>query len=173
MSAPKMAPTPLWSEIPLTQGKVAIVDVADYEWLSQWKWCANNQHGIWYAVRAKRPELIRMHRVILDAKAGQIVDHIDGNGLNNRRANIRLCTSHQNSMNMSRQTRGSSRFRGVAWQKTQNVWVARIRDGEKLLYLGRFSDEVKAALAYDAAAQRIFGEFARLNLPNGAEEQHE
>lgn len=162
----------LWTEtreIPLTQGKFAIVDDADYEYLMQWKWCANFQHGIWYAVRTVRPTLIRMHRIILDAPSGIVVDHRDGNGLNNSRSNIRLCTTSQNLHNISRIKGSSSTYKGVSWCKSRQVWEAQIKCNGISKYLGRFADELEAAKAYDEAARILHGKFARLNFPIGDE----
>lgn len=165
-SLPLFSLQPEIKEIPLTQGKVAIVDAADHEWLMQWKWCANFQHGLWYAVRAKRPKLIRMHRVILNAPDGIRVDHKDGDGLNNRRDNIRLCTPQQNSFNISPQSKSTSRFRGIHQVKSTGKWECCIKCNGKTRYLGHFDNEEVAAKVYDVAARELYGEFARLNFPD-------
>ena len=158
-------------EIPLTQGKIALVDDADYEWLNQRKWHAANNHGWgWYAERkgacdsnGKRHTIL-MHRVITGAGLGQQVDHKDRDGLNNQRANLRLCTASQNHANQKRCAGCSSRFKGVTWNKREGKWRARIGVHGERIFLGRFDDEVLAALAYNKAATEHFGEFARPNV---------
>lgn len=148
--------------IPLTQGKFAIVDDEDYEWLMQWKWYAHkNGNNNYMAARRKKYKAILMHRTIMDAPSDKQVDHFDHNKLNNQRTNLRLCTNSQNCQNRISQ-RGSSQYKGVRWNK--NRWMARIGINGKLIYLGLFINEVKAAKAYDKAAKESFGEFAYLNF---------
>src|ERR1700685_1864374 len=114
--------------IPLTQGKVAMVDDADYEWLAQWKWFAIFDHGNWYAVRnVRKPDgtqtPLRMHRVLLGLTDLKIeVDHRDGNGLNNQRHNLRIATHGQNMCNRSMQKNNISGVRGVCWHKDAGKW---------------------------------------------------
>ena len=156
-------------EIKLTQGKVALVDDADYEWLSQWKWTYGG-----YAFRmirdgTRKQRMIYMHRVIMDAQPGEQVDHINRDGLDNRRENLRLCSSSQNNGNQ-RKTRGSSRFKGVSWHKEGRKWQTGIKLHGTQRHLGLFTDEVEAAHAYDDAAREKFGEFARVNFPVGGEQ---
>ena len=156
--------------IPLTQGKFAIVDNSDYKWLSEFKWCAIRGYSTFYAVRNIRENgrtiMFYMHRVILELKKSdkQQSDHIDGNGLNNRRSNLRICTEQQNAFNRKRRE-GSSQFKGVYWQKEVRKWYAHIKINQKDIYLGGFHKETDAAKAYDAAAIGLFGEFARVNFP--------
>ena len=151
-------------EIPLTQGKVAIVDDQDYDWLNQWKWSATwckSKGGkiLWYAVRAEGPRRsvthIYMHRAIAAKGSTLRVDHRDGDGLNNQRHNLRLATASQNGANKVKSLKPcSSRFKGVFRDKSKGKWVVH-------LY---FEDEVEAARAYDAAARLRFGEFACTNF---------
>jgi len=151
--------------IPLTQGKFAIVHAEDYEWLSQYKWCALKTHdNKFYAVRRKNNKTIIMHRQIMNAPAGLVVDHIDGNGLNNRRTNLRICTQAQNIHNSRPRRNRSSKYKGVFWNKTNKKWIVTIHKGDKRIYLGGFDDEIEAALAYDRKATELFGEFAYLNF---------
>jgi len=152
--------------IGLTQGKYAIVDAADYEWLNQWKWCAMLRSSKVYAMRVERHKTILMHREIMKPPKGMLVDHIDGNGLNNRRSNMRNCTAQQNCQNRRPGTNFTSQFAGVYQRKSQpEKWYARVRCGEILAYLGPFDDEVEAAKARDQKARELHGEFAYLNFP--------
>jgi hypothetical protein len=154
--------------IPLTQGKVALVDDEDYEWLSRWKWYAILNGHTWYAARkdcsGDRPRAVSMHRQIMGEPEGK-VDHIDGDGLNNQRGNLRLATDPQNLWN-SRKRRGSSKFKGVYWTKRNKRWRAAITHLGVKKHLGYFDSEEAAARAYDRAAKEFFGPFARLNFPD-------
>lgn len=157
-------------EILLNQGKVAIVDDSDYEFLNQFKWHAHQNHGRnWYVERlinqdGKRKELF-MHRVILNAPKGMETDHINGDGLDNRRCNLRICTTSENQQNQRVQSRAkSSKFKGVSWRAREQKWRAGIQIHTKQIMLGYFVSEIKAALAYDEAAKKYFGEFAKTNF---------
>lgn len=149
--------------IPLTQEQFSIVDNADFDWLSQWKWHYVAKDGSQYASRTSQG--IKMHRVILNAPTGIYVDHIDGNGLNNQRSNLRFATPQQNMHNQRPQQRENktSPYKGVALNYKK--WRAHIRVNGKLIVIGRFDFELDAARAYDAAARQFFGEFARPNFP--------
>lgn len=145
-------------EIPLTQGKVALVDDADYEMINQWKWYYS--HG--YAVRnlwlnGGKRQRIHMHRLLADAPADKLVDHINRNPLDNRRGNLRLCTNGQNLMNGKVPSTNKSGYRGV--NMNQGKWVARIKINGKAIHLGVFTDKRDAARAYQAKARELFGEF--------------
>jgi DNA repair exonuclease SbcCD nuclease subunit len=109
-----------------------------------------------------------LHRVILDAEKGELVDHKDGNGLNNRRENIRIVTPQQNQHNRGKHKKLSSRFKGVSWSKADQCWRAFIYFNWQQIYIGRFSDEIEAAKAYDAAALKYHKEYARLNFGSKA-----
>jgi hypothetical protein len=151
-------------KIPLTKGKFALVDDEDFEYLNQWKWCAWIGDGRSYAVRnagkdQKRGMFERMHRVILRLKKGEIPDHIDGNGLNNQRSNLRIATHSQNAMNTRKRSGCSSQYKGVSYDKVRSQWMCMVRGK----YVGRFNSEKEAAQAYNVHAQKIFGEFASLN----------
>ena len=154
--------------IELTRGKVAWVDDEDYEWLNQWKWCATLSCRHWYAKRQGRsngkPRTICMHRLIMDAQPGQMIDHRDRNGLHNWRANLRFCTRSQNQENRKKHYGDTSQYKGVCWDKSMNKWRARISLDNKRIHLGRFNDEDEAGCAYNEAATELFGEFARLNM---------
>jgi len=160
-------------KIPLTQGKYAIVDPERYEELAKYKWFAVKSERGYYALRmtkAKRgsrvrQKAVRMHRVILKPPEGKFIDHINHNGLDNRSANLRICTMQQNMWNKRKQ-RGnySSKYKGVNRSKNENKWESRITCNGKTISLGYFDDEEKAAKAYDAKAKELFGDYAALNL---------
>ncbi len=150
--------------IPLTQGKFAIVDAADYERLSRYKWCATRSGRKWYACRRHKGRMIFMHRFLMNPPKGMVVDHIDGGGLNNRRGNMRICTQQQNIYN-SRPKGKTSKYKGVTWDKNRRQWIVLIRYEGRSILVGRFDDEIEAAKAYDRKAFELFGEFAWLNFP--------
>jgi hypothetical protein len=106
-----------------------------------------------------------MHRFLLNAPAGVLVDHRDCNGLNNRKANLRLCTNKENTRNSRPYLKGSSRFKGVCWGKKAKKYIAQITVDGKRYLLGYFHDEIEAAVVYDIKAMELFGEFAYLNFP--------
>ena len=154
--------------IPLTQDKFAIVDAEDYGWLSKYKWHASKDRRNYYAKRRGPHGIVTMHRVILNAPAGLVVDHINHNGLDNRKANLRLCTVAQNNRN-ARPCTGpnkTSKYKGVSFDKNRNRFAASIKHHRKIYFLGRFKNETDAAKAYDKAAKKYFGEFAYLNFPS-------
>ena len=156
-------------EIPLTQGKVALVDDDMYEYLNQWKWHYFKVPGAktGYARRIDKHDghnkSIRMHRVIMNTPPWFEVDHRDHNGCNNQRYNMRNCTQSQNARNRSIQKNNSSGYKGVNWDKKSKKWKAQIRiDGQKR-YLGLFTSILDASCAYDEAANKHYGEFACIN----------
>jgi hypothetical protein len=146
--------------IPLTQGKFAIVDDADYDSVSRFNWYAERHKRRWYARRQMDGKKQRLHQFILSGVKS--IDHRDGDGLNNTRQNLRPASRSQNGANQKK-IRGSSRFKGVFWHLKK--WQVSIHADQKSIYLGRFDKETTAAKAYDAAAKFYFGEFARLNFP--------
>jgi len=154
-----------YRKIALTQNKFALVDPEDYAELARHKWCAARQGRSFYAVRSEAGRQLRMHRVILHAPAGQVVDHMDHSGLNNLKRNLRPCTPAQNAHNQRPQKGRSSQYRGVCWHKGEQKWYSRIQNQGRQQSLGLFDDERDAARARDAAAKALHGEFAFLNLP--------
>jgi len=154
-------------QIELSFGKIAIVDAEDYERLSIYKWCAVMRKGEPFYAKTVSPEgwLISMHRLIMNAPRGMLVDHRDHNGLNNRKGNLRICTKAQNTHNRRGVKGSSSRHKGVHWDKQHNKYRAVIVHKAKRYNLGRFDDEDDAGRAYDKKARELFGEFAYLNFP--------
>jgi hypothetical protein len=159
--------------IPLSQGLYAQVDDQDFEWLSKWKWSAVLKHNVWYAVR--RPEkhgrrrTVYMHREIMGFPDGKHIDHIDRDGLNNRRSNLRICSAAQNQRNRGKQVNNAAGHKGVSWNWQKRKWEARINARGKRKFLGYFDSPEEAAFAYDRAAVQYYGEFAKLNFPNTVE----
>jgi hypothetical protein len=150
--------------IALTKGKFAIVDAADYEQVNAYKWCATGSGRRVYACCHRNGGHLSMHRFLMNPPSWLVVDHIDGNGLNNRRSNLRICTQQQNVHN-SRPKGKSSQYKGVCRDKSKNTWVVWVRHNGRNHYIGRFRDEIDAARAYDRKAYELFGEFAWLNFP--------
>ncbi len=159
-------------EIPLSRGLVAIVDEGDCEALSQFKWSAASMGGrTFYAVRnTRRPEggwvVQSMHRVLTGWAR---VDHANGNGLDNRRLNLRPASQQQNTWNLRKRRGTTSRFKGVCWSTRDGIWLAYIKLHGHDVWLGQFRDEERAARTYDAAARELFGEFAAPNFPLAGE----
>lgn len=155
-------------EIPLTQGKVALIDDEDYERIVRYSWQASRLPGASQKYVAKtqiRGKTVFMHRLILDAKEGEEIDHISGGGLDNQKSNLRFCSRSQNMANQGKRLGTSSRFKGVSRDWGRNKWLASICFNYRAINLGRYDDEEEAARAYDHAASKYFGEFARLNFP--------
>jgi len=147
-------------EIDVGNGLVALVDERDFKMFGRVRW---------YAVRRKHYVYVRsrlglLHRVIMNAPAGLDVDHVNGNGLDNRRSNLRLATRQQNLHNSRKPTSGkSSTFKGVSWDESKRRWRARLRTGGRQVFLGLFDRERDAARAYNRAAREAFGAFALVN----------
>ena len=156
--------------LPLSKDKFALVDAEDFDRLNKFKWHVSKSSRTFYASRNKSRKTCRkemyMHRLIINVTPGMFVDHIDHNGLNNRRSNLRLCTPQQNARNHRPQLRRSSKYKGVSWRKDGKVFRALIWYNKKSVHLGYFKSEIDAAKAYDKKAKELFGEFAYLNFPS-------
>jgi hypothetical protein len=151
--------------IPLTQNKFAFVDDEDFEWLSQWKWFFDGKYamrqthiGMANGKQIQKP--IRMHRQILNTPPKLWSDHINGDKLDNRRCNLRICTPQQNNQNRSASKKG---YKGVYWHKINQKWVAQIKKDNKTRHIGCFDSLDEALLSYNKAAAENHGEFAKLN----------
>ena len=167
-----------YKKIKLTQGKYAIVDADDYDELIKWKWHIKPSGGSsFYAVHSesiytpkskttkwsRRCRQYNMHRIIMKVPPNKQIDHINGNGLDNRKANLRVCSKSENSRNKVRwSNKKSSIYKGV-FQRSKNCWSAVIGFERNIYHLGYFNTEKKAALAYNKAAKQYHRKFARLN----------
>lgn len=157
-------------------GHEVLIDSEDYELLSGFNWrpLVTDSEGLVYARAWRRSMHFYMHRLVIGAGPGEEVDHKNGNGLDNRKDNLRIATHSQNLGNVGKLRLGrppTSPYKGVYWDKAKRAWTAVIARDErypngrhKSQFLGRFSDEVEAARAYDRAAIARWGEFARLNF---------
>jgi hypothetical protein len=159
-------------QIELSQGLSTIVDDDDFDLLVGMRWHATKMgtkaRPLFYAVRnitiaKNKGRLELMHRVIMQAPKGMVVDHKNSNTLDNRKENLRLCTQGENMKNI-RSGPNKYGYRGIS-KTSPNTFVASIRVKAKAKYLGNFSSAEEAARAYDAAALNYFGEFAKLNFP--------
>lgn len=150
-------------EIPLTQGKVALVDNEDYERVSKFKWRARRDKKTWYAETGLSEESIFMHNFILGNEPGIEGDHKNGNGLDNQHRNIRIATRSQNCMN--RKGWSKNGYKGVYKVSTNSKYGARIQVDGCMLALGCYDTPERAALAYDNATIEHHGDFAQLNFP--------
>lgn len=149
--------------IPLTKGYVAIVDADDYERLAQYKWQVSKARNNLYAARKQGGMTIKMHRQILNAPRHLYCDHINHNGLDNRKCNLRLCTPAQNTYNKRPLPNSTSKYKGVSWDRKARKWQAEIRHHSRTIHIGYFEYELDDAIAYDDYAIELFGEFAYLN----------
>lgn len=152
-------------KISLTQGKFALVDDEDFPILDKVSWYFNS-HG--YADRKPRKKSLSMHRFLMGDPKGMKIDHINGDGLDNRKANLRICTHQQNLYNSKLSKKNKSGYKGVSWDKVNKKWRATVHvttgSTTKIVQIGRFSNAKLAAQAYDLAARKHYGEFARLNF---------
>jgi hypothetical protein len=154
-------------KIPLTKGQFALVDDEDFEWLNQWKWLYGGRR---YAARnthfrdedgKRHTKVIWMHREIIKTPASLKTDHINGNGLDNRKSNLRVVTQQQNTWNLTKPSHNTTGYKGVYWRA--NRWEAAIHKNNKKYHLGRFTKLKEAIVAYNNASLKFFGEYAKPN----------
>lgn len=153
-------------KIRLDKNNYAIVDDDDYKWLSAYNWCLQRGYSSFYAIRnnpQSKPTTITMHRQILGLNDSRRTDHINGNGLDNRRSNLRISSAGQNRAN-SKPNKGR-RFKGVHYRNAPNSYGVQITTKEKRIWIGTSKTEIGAARMYDIAARKHHGKFAKLNFP--------
>jgi hypothetical protein len=159
-----------YCKIPLTHSKFAKVDPQDYIWLSQFRWHCKANSNATYAVRtitvAGKSKRIYMHRLIMDTPPHLVCDHINHDGLDNRKGNLRNCTIKENNANARSAKGASSEYKGVTYSKRKKKWSVYIKKDGRQFNLGCFNNEAEAAKTYDAAAIKLHGEFAHLNFPD-------
>jgi len=156
-------------EIKLTNGGVALVDDEDFEELNHFRWFGHSEGTTIYAWRHqynghRKYGKVKMHRQIMKANPGEIIDHADRNGLNNQKSNLRFCLNSQNLMNTRIRSDNTSGFKGVTYHSQNKRWRATINKDGKQVSLGCYGTPEEAAFAYNKAAFELFGEFARPNV---------
>lgn len=152
------------SQVPLAGNRIATIDTADRHLVEGRFWhLRGSDRRARYAVCHSKERILQMHRLIMDASDDVIVDHINGDGLDNRRCNLRLVTQSQNQWNRRSASGSSSSYVGVS-HRGNGRWRAAITKNNKCVWLGTFGSEEEAACAYDVAARKMHGEFARLNF---------
>lgn len=151
------------------------VDDEDFELLNQWKWRGKKDGNSFYVYcKSYKLKNKALHRIVIKAKKGEIVDHIDGNTLNNKKSNLRLCSKSQNSMNAKKRSSAkTSKYKCFYWNTERSVFksfVCRMENRkQKKHYVGTFRNELDAAKAYNKKSKELFGEFARLNIIESGE----
>ncbi len=141
------------------KGRQVFVDDKDFKNIKMYSWCISVSG---YAVARVAGKVVYLHRLLLKVPKGQLCDHINGNRLDNRRDNLRVCTARQNAQNQGIKKSNKSGFKGVSWDKRKQKWVSRIRTGKLYKFLGYFDDVNLAAQAYSIAAEKYHGNFMRL-----------
>lgn len=144
-------------KIPLTQGKFALVDDADFEWLNQWKWCYGNNE----AHRNGGGKWIKMHRLIMGSPVDKVVDHINGNRFDNRRENLRVCTQQQNTLNCKVSKNSKSGYKDIFWVTARHKWLVQIMSKGRKFHGGYYIDLQEAVDARDVLIKKLHGDYAR------------
>ena len=165
-----------YRRIYLGEGQWTILDQEDYCRLRKYRWIVYGRGQSLYAFRYKfigpnTTTMMSMHREIMNPKDGKLVDHRNCNSLDNRKSNLRFATRAENNCNRRKQKNTTSQYLGVCFDKRIKNWVGVVVHNKKRYWLGRFDSEIEAAKAYDEAAKKHFGEFARLNFPEQNETQ--
>lgn len=150
---------------------ISVIDAIDvplvqpYRWLFRKRQGGDNYYAHTNAKKDGQDVWIMLHRLLLSPPDGMVIDHINGDGLDNRRCNMRITTVTQNNRNRGKGRNNSSGFKGVYWSSVENKWRVQIRNGKGKVWIGKFNDLTEAARAYDKAARELHGEFAVLNFP--------
>lgn len=147
----------------MNRGRFALVDDEDFDRVSKIHWFVNDNGYAMAGGFHGMPTRARMHRFILGKKAGKYTDHINGDKLDNQRANLRVCTNAQNMRNIPPKKQNTSGFKGVTWQEDCKRWKAQIKVNYKNIHIGIFKIKEDAARAYNEAALKYFGKFAWIN----------
>lgn len=154
---------PLGSRTRAHHNKFAIVDDEDFEWLSIYNWSYSAKGYVHR--RTRKNKMVYMHRQVMYALSGQMIDHINGEKWDNRKSNLRFCTHRENMRNKRKTSiEKTSIYKGVSWDKYAQKWSASIRVDGKNVHLGNHKEAAEAARQYDAAAKTHFGEFANTNF---------
>lgn len=159
-------------EIYAHDGTIIMVDKSDYDFINQFKWWSQkdkriNRTSVYTQVTTGKNEnrkyvrFLLHHLLLGKPPEGMVVDHINGNPLDNRRNNLRICSSSQNNMNRKISIRNKSGYKGVSWSQSTNKWKAKITVNKKCLTIGYFENKIEAKKAYDEAGKKYFGEFFR------------
>lgn len=156
--------------VPLTKGYEAIIDAEDAKLIGAENWCVTGPGvqiggGCIYAMRRAKCDgvmtTIKMHRLIINAPDGFQIDHIDGNGLNNRKENLRVVTPAQNLKNRRLSRHNTSGFKGVSWSKSRQKWMANIFSDGRAYHLGEYDSPEEAHKAYVEGSKRYHGDYGR------------
>lgn len=145
------------------EGKEVLVDDEDFEYLSEFDWGMAKD----YPRTTIQNTSYYLHKMVMGVSSDSLVDHVDGNTLNNQKSNLRKCSKLENSRNRKLSKRNKSGYKGVTWYSRNEKWRASISVNNKVLWLGLFVNPVDAAIAYDLAAKRYYGEFAKTNKDLG------
>lgn len=157
------------SEVKLNKNKVTIVDDEDFEKVSKFTWgCVSHGKRFYARTTIKvggKPYVLYLHRFIAGLKKGdgKQTDHINGNGLDNRKSNLRLCSYSENQYNIGLRQNNTSGYTGIWWNKDKKKWIVKVKHNKKKIHLGAFDDKKTAALAYNKGAIKYHGAFAKLN----------
>lgn len=148
----------------LTQNQIAIIDDIDFDLVNPYKWCTkrSKHDNTYYAITRNKGKGLFMHNLIMGVIG---IDHIDNDGLNNTRSNLRVANQSQNAANQNKQKRNcTSKYKGVYFKKSLKKWIAQIKFLQRKIHIGSFVNEIDAAKAYDVKAKELFGEFAKTNF---------
>jgi len=167
MTTPSTEPLVIY----LAKGVNAIIDSDDYDKIKDYKWSCSKLGYVSSVINSYKPgqkrnkiqKTIYLHKLIM-GESSKFIDHIDGNSLNNRKSNLRFCTQMENSRNQSIKSNNTSGYKGVSWSKSMRKWEASISPNYKRIVLGYFINKIEAAIAYNEAAIKYFGRFAKLNI---------